>query len=87
MTPDRLAHFIDAQLVWDRAMAEAIAAQRNRAPGRQVIAVMGAGHLEHRYGVPHQLDALGVRDALVLLPAHDLCAPPGAGYADAVYVD
>ncbi len=87
MTPVRLQHFIEAQLVWDRAMAEAIATQRASAPGRQVVAVIGAGHLEHHYGVPHQLDALGIPDALVLLPAHDVCAPPGRNYADAVYVD
>ncbi len=87
MTPDRLAHFIEAQLVWDRAMAEAIAAQRARAPGRQVVAIMGAGHLEHRYGVPHQLAALGIGDGLVLLPAHEVCAKLDAGYADAVFVD
>ncbi len=86
-TPAGLEHFIEAQLVWDRAMAEAIAAQRARAPGRPVVALMGAGHLEHRYGVPHQLDALGIHDALVLLPAHGLCAPPGEDYADAVYVE
>ena len=87
MTPARLDHFIDAQLVWDRAMAEAIAAQRARAPGRQMVALMGAGHLEHRYGVPHQLDALGIRDTLVLLPANRLCAPESGDYADAVYVE
>ena len=87
MTPSSLDHFIAAQLLWDRAMAEAIAAQRARAPGRPVVAVMGAGHLEHRYGVPHQLDALGLHDALILLPAHEVCAPPGGGFADALYTD
>ena len=87
VTPDRLDHFIDAQLTWDRAMAEAIAAQRKRMPARPVVAIMGAGHLENRYGVPHQLDALGLSGALVLLPAHGLSAPPGDGYADAVYVE
>jgi uncharacterized iron-regulated protein len=87
MSPERLAHFIDAQLTWDRAMAEAIASQRRREPARMVVAIMGAGHLEDRNGVPHQLDALGLSGALVLLPAHELCAPLGAGYADAVFVD
>ncbi len=87
MTPERLQHFIDAQLTWDRAMAEAIATQRASAPGRPVVAIMGAGHLEDRNGVPHQLDALGVDDALVLIAAHDVCAPLGRGYADGVYVD
>jgi uncharacterized iron-regulated protein len=87
MTPDRLQHFIDAQSVWDRAMAEAIAAARIRYPGRPILAIMGAGHLENRNGVPHQLAALGITAATVLLPVHDACTPPGAGYADAVFVD
>jgi uncharacterized iron-regulated protein len=83
MTPARLQHFIEAQSVWDRAMAEAIVAQRPR----QVVAIMGAGHLQGRNGVPHQLEALGVANTIVFLPEHDLCAPPGPGYADAVYID
>lgn len=83
MSPERLAHFIDAQLTWDRAMAEAIAARR----GRPVVAIMGAGHLENRNGVPHQLDALGVTGALVLLPGHLVCEKLGAGYADAVFIE
>ncbi len=87
MTPERLQHFIDAQLTWDRAMAEAIATQRRRAPDRLVVAIMGAGHLENRNGVPHQLDSLGLAGALVLLPAHDVCAPLGMDYADAAYVE
>ena len=87
MTPEQLSHFIDAQLLWDRAMAQAIAAQRARAPRRPVIAMMGEGHLENREGVPHQLDALGVVGAVVLLPAHEVCTPPGPDYADALYTD
>jgi uncharacterized iron-regulated protein len=87
MTPDRLRHFIEAQTVWDRAMAEAIAAQHARAPLRPVVAIMGAGHLEDREGVPHQLDALGLRGAVVLLPTHGACVTHDQGFADAVYAD
>jgi uncharacterized iron-regulated protein len=87
MTPERLRHFIEAQLLWDRAMAEAIAAERARAPGVTVVAIMGAGHLQDRNGVPHQLAALGMADPVVLLPAHGACAPLGPFYADAVYTD
>jgi uncharacterized iron-regulated protein len=68
MTPERLGHFIDAQLVWDRAMAEAIAAERARAPGGPVVAIMGEGHLEDGGGVPRQLAALGVSGVHVELP-------------------
>jgi uncharacterized iron-regulated protein len=87
MTPERLSHFIDAQLVWDRAMAEAITAQHTRAPRRPVVAIMGAGHLEDRNGVPHQLDSLGLPGALVFLPAHTACPPADPGLADAIYTD
>ncbi len=86
-SPERLAHFVDAQLVWDSAMAQAIAAQHAHAPRRPVVAIMGAGHLENRWGVPHQLDALGLPGAVVLLPAHAACTPPGAGTADALFTD
>jgi uncharacterized iron-regulated protein len=87
MTPARLDHFIEAQMVWDRAMAEGIAEALAREPGRQVVAIMGAGHLENRDGVPHQLAALGIARVAVLLPGHQFCAPENPGYADAVYID
>ena len=87
MTPARLAHFIEAQSVWDRAMAEGIATAHAQAPTRQIVAIMGAGHLEDHFGVPHQLAALGIADAAILLPEHDFCAPEKAGFADAIYID
>jgi uncharacterized iron-regulated protein len=83
MTAARLAHFIEAQTVWDRAMAEAIAAQK----GRTVVAIMGEGHVLFRDGVPHQLAALGHDGALVLVPQADRCAIAGAGAADAIYIE
>jgi uncharacterized iron-regulated protein len=58
------AHFIEAQLLWDRAMAEAIAAQR----GRRVVALLGKGHIDGLQGVPRQLRALGVKGVVALLP-------------------
>jgi uncharacterized iron-regulated protein len=87
MTQDRLHHFIEAQSVWDRAMAEGIAAQRARAPTRLVVALMGAGHVENRYGVPHQLESLGIASVVVMVPAHHVCTPFAVDYADVVYVD
>jgi uncharacterized iron-regulated protein len=87
MTPERQAHFIDAQLLWDRAMAEAIAAQLGRQPGRMVVTLTGTGHLQDRNGIPHQLESLGVTNAIVLLPAHGVCKPMGPDYANAVYID
>jgi uncharacterized iron-regulated protein len=89
MNPARLAHFIEAQTVWDGAMAQAILTRHAQAPGALIVAVMGAGHLEDRSGVPHQLDAsgVGVDEVAVLLPSHGACAMHGPGFADAVFVD
>ena len=83
----RFHRFVEAQLTWDRAMAEAIADSRSRPGSPLVVGIIGSGHLHHRYGVPHQLADLGIEDAVVLLP-HDAsqgCADLESGYADAVF--
>ncbi|MGQ0674705.1 MAG: ChaN family lipoprotein [Rhodospirillales bacterium] len=80
--------FVDAQLLWDRAMAEALDRAARANQGRPVVGVMGRGHLEHRDGVPAQLAALGRKDSHVLLAwtGGPDCAPPQRGVADAVFV-
>jgi uncharacterized iron-regulated protein len=80
-------HFVESQLVWDRAMAQGIAAALARKPAPLVVGVMGGGHIANRYGVPHQLASLGVSDAAVLLPwdSGSDCDRLIAGYADAVF--
>ncbi|WP_029006823.1 ChaN family lipoprotein [Azospirillum halopraeferens] len=80
------ARFVEAQSVWDRAMAERIAETR-RATGRTVVALMGSGHIENRHGVPHQLDDLGITGSLVLLPwdATRGCVGLDGRVADAVF--
>jgi len=80
-------NFVDTQLVWDRAMAQGIAAALRRTPTPLVVGVMGGGHVVNRYGVPHQLAALGVESVAVLAPwdAGADCAKLVAGYADAVF--
>lgn len=68
----RFARFVDVQVTWDRAMAEAAATalKTARAQGRdpQLVAVMGRGHLDYGFGVPHQLADLGISNVQVLLP-------------------
>lgn len=84
----RLSGFIDAQLVWDRAMAQGIHAALDAHPDALLVGLMGSGHLRHGHGVPHQLRDLGVTAQATLLPwdnGHD-CAELVAGVADAVYL-
>ncbi len=80
-------HFVDAQLTWDRAMAEALAKARQRPGSPLVVGVIGRGHLEHGYGVPWQLADLGFPDTQVLLPidAPD-CGDLSPGLAEAVFL-
>ncbi len=59
--PERLARFMAAQGMWDRAMAEAIAAILAQQPDARVVGMMGLGHVEGGDGVAHQLAALGHR--------------------------
>jgi uncharacterized iron-regulated protein len=78
--------FRDVQVLWDRAFAEGLAAAHKKA-GALAVGIIGGGHLENRHGVPHQLDALGIRDSVVLLPwaANRPCADLKPSLADAVF--
>jgi uncharacterized iron-regulated protein len=87
-TPDESAfeQFVQAQLVWDRAFAEALAKAANEHPQSLVVGVIGSGHLRYGYGVPHQLRSLGRHNILVWLPIDtaDQCDEL-ADIADAVF--
>ena len=79
--------FVESQQTWDRAMAEVLDSATKRPGSPLVVGVMGTGHINHGYGVPHQLKALGVTDSVALLP-WDRGAPCKnlvAGLADAVF--
>lgn len=79
--------FVEAQLTWDRAMAEALAGAKSKLPNATVIGILGSGHVEGGYGVPHQLKDLGVAAAVSLIPVSvdDACMLVGTSYADAVF--
>ncbi|MGJ7456334.1 ChaN family lipoprotein [Halomonas sp. RA08-2] len=79
-----LERFIDAQLVWDRAMAQGLAEATEEAA--LVVGLMGQGHVSYGHGVPHQLADLGIDAAVSLLPwqRDDDCTPP-EGVADALF--
>jgi len=79
--------FVESQLVWDRAMAQGISDALESRPGTVVAALMGSGHVEHGWGVAHQLRALGRPAPLMLMPFDRSgdCAELAAGMADAVF--
>lgn len=82
-----LERFIEAQLTWDRAMAEAIHGALQRETPPLVVGLMGSGHVEYRHGVPAQLADLGVAEARVLMawPEGRQCERVRGGLADAVF--
>jgi uncharacterized iron-regulated protein len=82
-----LQRFVEAQLTWDRALAEGLVEAARANPDALVVGIMGSGHLEHGYGVPHQLAALGEHDVTVLLPwdTDRDCAQLTPDLADAVF--
>lgn len=88
MDSEAFSNFVDAQLTWDRAMAEALAAAYRRDPKATVVGIVGRGHLEYGYGIPHQLADMGIDDVDVLLPldATATCDPLPADLASAVFV-
>src|SRR6266852_841122 len=54
--------FVEAQLTWDRAMAEALAGAKRKFSDATVVGILGSGHVAGGYGVPHQLKDLGIAD-------------------------
>ena len=80
--------FVEAQLTWDRAMAEGLAQAHRENPGALVVGIMGRGHVEYGHGVPHQLADLGVDKVVSLIPvdAGEACQALEATYADAVFL-
>ncbi|MGF1610364.1 MAG: ChaN family lipoprotein [Kiloniellales bacterium] len=85
---DDFARFVEAQLTWDRAMAEALAEARWEHPEALVVGIIGSGHLRFGHGVPHQLADLGLTDVAVLLPleAGAACDTLPSDIADAVFL-
>lgn len=86
--PQAFERFVEAQTLWDRAMAEGVAAHLKRQPDALVVAILGAGHVRHGHGVAHQLKALGVERVGTLLtwPQTQGCAAIPRGLADAVRI-
>jgi len=88
LADEAFGRFVDAQLTWDRAMAEAIAAMREKNPESLVVGIVGRGHAEFGHGIPRQLRDLGIDNVAVLLPVETgkACRNLPRGIADAVFV-
>jgi len=86
-TDPAFQHFVEAQLVWDRAMAQALAAAAASHPEALVVGVMGSQHVAHGDGVQHQIESLGITRVVTLLPwdSGTDCSEFSANLASAVF--
>jgi uncharacterized iron-regulated protein len=87
MKEPEFKRFVEAQLTWDRAIAEALAEARQNFGNAVVVGILGSGHVAGGHGVPRQLRALGIYEPASLIPAAvDMaCTLIGTGYADAIF--
>jgi uncharacterized iron-regulated protein len=79
--------FVEAQLTWDRAMAEALAGAKRKSSTATVVGILGSGHVADGHGVPHQLKDLGITAPTSFIPVavDAACKLVGTSYADAVF--
>ncbi len=49
-------NFFAAQVLWDETMAERIVTQLAAEPARQVIVLVGEGHIAYDYGIPNRVE-------------------------------
>ena len=67
--------FVDVQLTWDRAFAQAIndTIRSNTTAGRNpvIVNIIGRGHIDYGFGVSHQLKSLGINNIISLTPWDD----------------
>jgi uncharacterized iron-regulated protein len=60
-------HFLEVQLLWDEGMAERAARYLGEHPGKTLVVLAGAGHLEYGQGIPKRvLRRIEVPSAIVL---------------------
>src|SRR5262249_44822465 len=87
MKEPEFKRFVEAQLTWDRAMAEALASAKRKFSNATIVGIMGSGHVEDGHGVPHQLKDLGVTVLTTLIPVSvdSACKLVGTPHADAVF--
>jgi len=79
--------FVESQVTWDRAMAEALAARVQTAGKPLAVGIVGSGHVRYGHGIPHQLRDLGIANVgtLVAMPADTECKELQPGLANAVF--
>lgn len=80
MKPGAFDHFVEAQLTWDEGMAESAAAYLNANPGRRMVILTGAGHVEYGTGIPKRLERRTKASYAIVLNGGEEAEPHIADY-------
>jgi len=67
-TDPMFKRFVQGQLIWDRAMAEASANALKNKQVETVVNILGAGHILPEVSVPYQLASMGIHKVISLMP-------------------
>ena len=71
--------FFEAQLVWDETMASSIVSYLKLHPDRQMVVIVGRGHVVYGYGIPSRIARRGISDYAIVLMGPDEYLAPGMG--------
>jgi len=79
-------NFFAAQVLWDETMADAVVTQLQSEPDRQVIVLVGEGHVAYDYGIPIRVERRlpEIEQASVRLASTEDNTPPD--FADFVWL-
>ncbi|WP_457755944.1 ChaN family lipoprotein [Thermodesulfatator indicus] len=73
--------FYEAQLVWDETMAQSIVNYLEKHPDKQMVVLVGSGHVVYGYGIPSRVARRGIKDyAIILLGPEEALNPAMADY-------
>ncbi len=71
--------FLKAMLIWDEAMAYAIARYVKENPNRRVVVLVGSGHVYNRLGIPKRVERMTKAKTLTVIPLTNLKEDIGKG--------
>ncbi len=78
--PARFDYFYQAQILWDETMAESIASYLSQNPNRQMVVIVGSGHVAYGYGIPSRVARRGLEYTTVLCDSEGGISPDKADF-------
>jgi hypothetical protein len=78
--PGNFDYFVEAQLLWDEAMAETAATYLQRHPQRPMVILAGNGHLLYGSGIPRRLLRRISVDSAIVINANGIDDPAMADF-------